>query len=62
MLTNIQCCLNLDGINFGGEDHQLSVHRGKNFHMIQEKLVITLCLNTEKSVWQKLLILLGNYQ
>lgn len=61
MLTKILCCLYLDGINFGGEDHQLSVHHGKNFHMIQEKRVITLCLNTGKSVWQKLLILLGNY-
>lgn len=56
---NIQC-LYLDGINFGGEDHRSSVHHGKNFHMIQEKHVITLCLSIEKSVWQKLHILLGN--
>jgi len=62
MPTQIQFCLYLDGINFGGEDHQLSVRHGKNFHMIREKHVITLCSSTEKSVWQKLLILLGNYQ
>jgi len=62
MPKNILWCFYLDGINFGGEDHQLSVHRGKNFHMIREKRVITLCLNTGKSVWQKLLILLGNNQ
>lgn len=55
----IQCCLYLDGINFGGEDRQSSVLHGKNFHMIRGKHVITLCLSTGKSVWQKLLILLG---
>lgn len=56
----LKSSLYLDGIHFGGEDHQSSVHLGKNFHMIQEKHVIILCSSTEKNVWQKLLILLGN--
>lgn len=46
----LQLFLCLDGINFGGEDHLLNVRLGKNFHMIQEKHVITLYSNTGKNV------------